>query len=369
MARRPLTFSRELTGDNIARIVADGVTAEQLGFDIVWVPDHLVDIHPLQAITDTWTTLGYIGAKTQKIRLGSGVTDIQRIHPAKIANIVATLDNLTGGRAILGIGTGEIMNTRPYGIPWEEKKARIKRLREIIQVAKLLWSSSYEQPANFVGEYYSLKNAHLSLGPIQKPRPPIYIGSFSSKGTLRLAGELADGWYPGSQNTLEIFEEKVKLIRDAAMNAGRHAEDVDIVVSIPTIIFIDEEQRDRLMPDIELSLKTTLILSQYMLPLIGIREEDLSEPLPKELDYQLATPGPAFDRALTDAVKNFTIPEETLKKAVDRIIAFGSVDECLSKIEKFISAGATQIFFPNFVSNRENYRLIGKEIIPRLSKE
>src|SRR5271165_1897367 len=111
MADRRLSFSRELVGDNVDDIVADGVEAERLGFDVVWVPDHLVDIQPLQAITDTWTTLAFIGAKTQKIKMGSGVTDIQRMHPAKIANTVTTLDNLTHGRAILGIGAGEIMNT------------------------------------------------------------------------------------------------------------------------------------------------------------------------------------------------------------------------------------------------------------------
>src|SRR5579862_8273487 len=180
MAKKSLTFSREVVGDNVDDIVSDGIEAERLGFDMVWVPDHLVDIRPLQAITDTWTTLAYIGAKTQKIKLGSGVTDIQRMHPAKIANTVANLDNLTKGRVVLGIGAGEIMNTKPYGIPFEEKSVRVRRLRENIQVIKLLWAARYEQPANFTGEFYSLNNAHLSMSPLQRPSPPIYIGAFSS---------------------------------------------------------------------------------------------------------------------------------------------------------------------------------------------
>jgi len=368
MAKRPLTFSRELTGDCVDEIVADGVRAEELGFHAVWVPDHLVDIHPLQAITDTWTVLAFIGAKTKRIRLGSGVTDIQRIHPAKIANIVATLDNLTKGRAALGIGSGEIMNTRPYGLPWEDKKIRIRRLKETIQVVKLLWSASYEKSANFTGEFYSLRDAHLSLAPVQKPGPPVYVGSFSSKGTLRLVGELADGWYPGSQNTLEGFREKVNFIREAASKSERNPDGLDIIASIPTIICTDETKEAKLLPEIEQALKTTLILSQYMLPLVGIDEGALPEPLPKELDYQLATPGPAYDQALQEAVRKLKIPREVLAKAIEALIAFGSVDECLSKIEKFIEAGATQIFFANFVSGRENYELISKEIFPRLSR-
>ncbi len=106
------------------------------------------------------------------------------------------------------------MNTRPFGIPWEEKKIRIQRLREIITVTKLLWRSSYDQPVSFAGDFYSLSNAHLSLSPLQKPGPPVYIGAFSSKGMLRIAGEMAEGWYPGSQNTPEAFHEKVKLDSD-----------------------------------------------------------------------------------------------------------------------------------------------------------
>lgn len=368
MAKRSLTFSRELTGSNIDEIVADGVRAEHLGFDIVWVPDHLVDIRPPQAITDAWTTLAFIGAKTERIGLGSGVTDIQRMHPAKIANTVATLDNLTKGRAILGIGAGEIMNTRPFGIPWEDRETRIRRLREILQVVELLWSSSYEKPMNFNGGFYSLHDAHLSLPPVQTPGPPIYIGAFSSKGMLRLAGEFAQGWYPGSQNTPEAFREKVKIVRDAAARAGRSLDEIDVIASIPTIICNEERRKAQLMDEIKLSLKTTLILSQYMLPMLGIKDNDFSEPLPKELDYQFATPGPKYDKALTEAVQRLAISDEVLERAIEQIIAFGSVDDCISLIEKFVGAGATQIFFANFVASRENYQEISREIMPRLSR-
>jgi phthiodiolone/phenolphthiodiolone dimycocerosates ketoreductase len=358
-----LTFSRELTGNNIDEIVADGVESERLGFDIVWVPDHLVDISPVQAMTDAWTTLAFIGAKTQKIKLGSGVTDIQRMHPAKIANTVATLDNLTKGRAILGIGAGEIMNTKPYGIPWEEKKIRIRKLRETIKVAKLLWSSAYEKPVNFQGEFYSLNDAHLSLPPLQKPGPPVYIGAFSSKGMLRLTGELAEGWYPGSQNTPDDFQKKVELIKSSAVSSGRSQNEIQMIASVPTIICKDDNQRKKLLEEVKLSLKTTLILSQYMLEMFGLKTT-----LPKELDYQLATPGPVYDRALSSAVERLEIPDEVMEKAIGEIIAFGTVDESVATLEKFVRAGATQIFFANFVSSRENYRTVAKEIIPRLSE-
>jgi phthiodiolone/phenolphthiodiolone dimycocerosates ketoreductase len=368
LSKRKLTFSRELVGENLDQIVADGVEAERLGFDVVWVPDHLVDIEPPQSISDAWTTLAFIGAKTERVRLGSGVTDIQRTHPAKIANIVSTLDNLTKGRAILGIGAGEIMNTKPYGMPWEEKKIRIRRLRETIQVIKLLWSSSFGHGVNFSGEFYALHNAHLSLSPLQKPGPPVYIGAFSSKGMFRIAGELAQGWYPGSQNTPEALREKVKIIHDAAIKAGRSPNEIDIIASIPTIVCTEESQRASLLKEIRQSLKATLILSQYLFGVIGIDEEALGLTIPKELDYQFATPGPEFEKALAKALEDLVIPEEVMERAIARIIAFGSPEECASVIEKFIGAGATQIFFTNFVASRENYRRIAKEVIPILSR-
>src|SRR5579872_645706 len=233
--KRRLNFSRELVGDNVSGIVEEAIEAEKSGYDFIWVPDHLVDIRPLLAIFDAWTTLGYIGAKTQKVKLASGVTDLQRIHPAKIANIVATLDNLTEGRAVLGIGAGEIMNTRPYGIEWQPKDVRLRRFRETLQVIRLLWSSIYEKPVDFSGEFYSLDKAHLSLAPLQK-YPPIYIGSWSSKETLRIAGELADGWYPGSQFTPEDYANKVQIVKDAARKTNRSVESLDIMASIPTFV-------------------------------------------------------------------------------------------------------------------------------------
>jgi alkanesulfonate monooxygenase SsuD/methylene tetrahydromethanopterin reductase-like flavin-dependent oxidoreductase (luciferase family) len=359
-----LNFSRELLGDDIHQAVKDGQEAELLGFDFIWVPDHLVDIRPLMAIFDAWTTLAFIGAKTNKIRLGSGVTDVQRMHPAKTANIVSTLDNLTDGRAVLGIGAGEIMNTKPYGIDWEKKETRLKRLRETLQVIKLLWSSSYEKPVTYSGDFYSLDNAQLSLSPIQHD-PPIYIGSFSSKEMLRIVGELADGWYPGSQNTPERFKENVQIIREAALKAGRAFEAIDVIANVPTFVCKDKNQITQLNTKIKNALKTKLLLNQYLWKVFGLKGE-LS--IPRELEYQFASPGPQYDSALRSALDKLSVPDEVLEKAIESMIAIGSVDDCVSTIERFLESGATHIFFSGLLGTRENYGLIGQEVIPRLKR-
>jgi len=316
------------------------------------------------SIFDAWTVLAFIGAKSTKVRLGSGVTDIQRIHPAKTANIVSTLDNLTNGRGVLGIGTGEIMNTVPYGIEWEKKEIRLKRLREYLQVIKLLWGSSYEKAVNFSGEFYSLRDAQLSLPPLQKPNPPIYIGSWSSKEMLRIVGELADGWYPASHNTPELFKERVQIIKDAAQKANRSFDRINIIANVPTLVCKDQNQITQLKGRIKNALKRKLLLNQYFWKVLGLTKDDLSTP--RELEYQFASPGPNYDKTLSKAVENLTVPDEALERAIGKIIAVGSIDECVSTIEKFVQSGATNIFFSDFLSTKENYHLIGTEIIPRL---
>src|SRR5271169_3888120 len=90
-------------------IVRAGVLAEECSFDSIWIPDHFTDLYPTGDRVDPWTVLSAIGAQTKRLSLGTVVTDTQRTHPARTAQIVATLDELTEGRAFLGIGAGEAM--------------------------------------------------------------------------------------------------------------------------------------------------------------------------------------------------------------------------------------------------------------------
>ncbi|HKW04954.1 MAG TPA: LLM class flavin-dependent oxidoreductase [Nitrososphaerales archaeon] len=359
-----MRFSREIGGDNVQSVIEDGLEAEKFGYDQVWVPDHLVDVQPVFAIFDAWTVLAYLGAKTQDLKLASGVTDVQRIHPAKTANIVSTLASLAAGRAVLGIGAGEIMNTKPYGIQWEDKDIRVRRLKEYIQVVKLLWSSTFEESVSFKGEFYSLDHAHLSL-PTKKPHPRIYVGSFSSKSTLRVAGEVADGWYPGSLNTVESFKEKANIAKDAATSAGRSPEELDLVANVPTLVVMNESETKSLREVAKQAIKAQMISNRYIFKVLGISDEKFVQ---RELEYQHATPGPRFEKTMESVLGSLQLDDEKLEHAVDRVFAFGSRERCLNTIQKFIDAGATQIFFSNIGASKETYSRISKEIIPSLKR-
>jgi phthiodiolone/phenolphthiodiolone dimycocerosates ketoreductase len=214
----PLKFGYVVVSTDPRDAVQQGILAEKSKFDVVWIPDHFTDMDGDRL--EPWTVLSAIATQTRKIRLGSAVTDTQRSHPARTAQSVASVDTISRGRAILGIGAGEAMNIVPFGLPWDTPSCRISRLEEAIQVIRLLWASSREEPVNFTGKHFKLLNAFLSQSPVQKPHPPIYVGAFSSKKTLQVVGRCGDGWYAWL-NTPESFKERWAIIRDAAKSVGR----------------------------------------------------------------------------------------------------------------------------------------------------
>jgi len=184
--------------------------AEKHGFDSVWIPDHLIEDG---ALVDPWSVMAVIGTQTEHVFLCTGVTDTQRCHPAKTAQSVATVDELSHGRAGLGIGAGEAMNIVPFGISWDkDSRDRAQRLREAIEVIKLLWGSSKENMVNYEGRFFRLKRAWLDQHPTQKPHPPVYVGALSSTRLLELTGEIGEGWFSWLV-TPETFRKRQEKIR------------------------------------------------------------------------------------------------------------------------------------------------------------
>lgn len=269
---------------------------------------------------------------------------------------------------MLGIGAGEVMNTKPFGIKWDERTIRSRRLREYIAVVKLSWHSTYEHPANFNGEFYDLVESYLSCVPFQKSTPPIYIGAFSSKALLQLVGESADGWFPASYHTVAAFRERVQIIKEAAACAKRPTETIDVMANIPVITCDDEGEIDRVKKVVETSLKRELLTSQYLFRDLGPKREEFAESL-RDLEYQLAIPGPRYDKALQEAIGRLSINDEIMEHAISEMMAISRLDDCIDSIDRFIRCGATHIFFSSLGASRENFSRIAEEIIPRLSRK
>ena len=205
--------------------------AEADGFDAVWWPDHLMGWHPDTMWTPDLTSLatvqpnphtyfdplimmGVVGAQTERIRVGVVVTDLIRRHPAVAAQAALTLDHVTRGRAIIGLGSGEKLNITPYGMPFETPVAR---LSEGIDVMRLLWSA--DGPVDFTGRFHRLDRAVLGLAPYGSRPPEIWTAAHGPR-MLALTGAKADGWLP-TKMTVADYASSLAVISRAAADVDR----------------------------------------------------------------------------------------------------------------------------------------------------
>jgi FMNH2-dependent dimethyl sulfone monooxygenase len=170
--------------------------AEDLGFDSVWIPDHVENAHlnREKPILEFWTTLTAIGAVTKRVRLGGHSMNNTFRHPGLTAKIVCTLDQITGGRVILAPGSGWFADeSKAYGFEeWsDDGLVRIARLDESLLIFRGLIN---EDCFSFEGKYFRLKDAYCNPKPVQKPYPPIWIAG-DSPPTQDLMTEHGDVWF------------------------------------------------------------------------------------------------------------------------------------------------------------------------------
>ncbi len=168
--------------------------ADKLGFWGAVIPDHYMwaESYGLQqqkdSTVESWIALTYLAAKTQKIKLGTIVTPIPFRPPAMLAKMVATMDILSSGRAILGVGAGWSQTEFEGYSTWDDSKTRVDKTKEGVELILQLW----QQPkVDFKGTHYHAKGAILDPKPVQKPHPPLLFGGASAR-MLRLAGQYSD---------------------------------------------------------------------------------------------------------------------------------------------------------------------------------
>jgi phthiodiolone/phenolphthiodiolone dimycocerosates ketoreductase len=198
----------------------------------IWLPDHMVSFWPDSIWTPEFTDLASASASphrhldglavasaaavlTEKVPLVSAVVDTVRRHPAMLAQTALTIDHLSHGRFILGLGSGESENTLPYGFDFARP---VSRFEEALQVIRMLWDS--DGPIDFDGRFYTLHHARLDTEPYDGQPPPIWIGA-SGPRMLEIAGRYADGWWPAGAWTPEHYAEMLGMVRTSADRAGR----------------------------------------------------------------------------------------------------------------------------------------------------
>ena len=177
-------------------VVALGVFAEELGFDSVWVNHHILHVGYVKdrlgtdPYQDALVTLTWLAAQTSTVKLGTSVLVMPYLHPMALAKQLATLDQLSGGRLIVGLGAGSLPEENAaLGVPYE---SRGRYCNEFLQVLRKLWT---EDEASFDGEFFSFENLCSSPKPQQNPHPLIVIGG-NRPAALKRVAQYGDGWHP-----------------------------------------------------------------------------------------------------------------------------------------------------------------------------
>jgi len=215
--------------------------AEKLGFDSGWLYDHLYSLNRKEEIClECWTTLTALAASTRRLKIGTMVLCNQFRHPSLLAKMAATLDVISEGRLQLGIGAGWYEEeSRECGIDFPEAKTRILRLRESVQIIRMLWTS---EKASFSGEYYAIKDAVCNPKPIQKPHPPIWIGIIKGKKLMpKVVAEVADGVNLTFLSPQEC-RQRIDILKAACLKRNRSPDELQLSWQGRILIAPDQQQ-------------------------------------------------------------------------------------------------------------------------------
>ena len=276
--------------------------AEALGFQSLWVQEQMISE---AAILEPVTLLTYVSALTSRVRLGTAVLLTAVRNPVELAKTLATLDQLSQGRLIVGVGIGG--PTTPHEIFGIPRENRPRRFAEGLKVMKALWT---EPKATVSGEFWNFKDVPMEPKPVQKPHPPIWFGARNEIG-LKRAVRLGDGWMgPGSSSSAE-FIQHIEIIRRLLNEAKRDPATFPISKRVYIAIDDDRERAERRLRE-----------------WFGAR-------------YRMPDMAP-------------------------RVSIYGSRAECVDKLGELTRAGAQKILLDPVFDHMEHMELLATEVLPAI---
>jgi len=278
--------------------------AESLGYDSLWLQERIIgDFTMLEPVT----LLSYVAAITSRLRLGTSVILLTLRNPIQLAKAYATLDCMSGGRAVMGIGMGGGHLGSHEDVFGYTREGRVTRFNESVQIMKLLWT---EPKASFLGRYWSFKDVAMEPKPLQKPHLPLWFGGHH-ENALRRAVKYGNGWMGAGSSSSNAFVRESALIRQ----------------------FLDEAKRDP--TSFGYGKRVYLAVDKDK----ARGEKRIREWFSKR--YKNADLGP-------------------------RVSIWGSAAECTEKIQAIVRAGAQHIVFNSMFDEMEHLEICAKEIMPHL---
>ncbi len=317
--------------DPVEEIVSRAKLADEQSFDNIWITDHYNN-------RNVYIVLSRIAEETDQITLGPGVTNPYTVNPAETASAIATLDNISGGRAVLGIGPGDKTTLNSLGIEWDKP---LTRTREAIEVIEQLLAGEEVECENM--DKHDFRRAKLNFE--FEGNIPIYIGA-QGPNMLKMSGEKGDGVLINASHP-DDFRFAVDQIKKGVEEARRDMDEVDVTAYtsfsvaeetddakeavIPPVAFIAASVNEKILERHEISLEKAGEVQKYL----------------DRGDY-----GEAFASVTDRMIESFAL--------------YGNPEECIEKIEELKDVGVTQIVSgsPIGPDKDEAIRMISEKIIP-----
>ena len=296
----PQTFERSVVDVELIRKFV--VRAEKLGYDSLWVQEQMITD---TAILEPVALLTYVAGLTSRVRLGTAVLLTVVRNPVELAKTLATVDQLSGGRLIVGVGIGGA--TTPHEIFGVPRENRGRRFVEGVKVMKALWT---QPKATVSGDFWNFKDVPMEPKPAQNPHPPIWFGA-RTELALKRAARLGDGWMgPGSSSSAE-FVQHMEWIRRLLDEAKR--DPATFSISKRVYIAVDDNRE---------------VAEQRLRQWFGAR-------------YKFPDMAP-------------------------RVSIYGSRTECVDKLGELVRAGAQHLLLDPVYDHVEQMELLATEVVPAL---
>src|SRR5580658_9509338 len=227
--------------DLFDHVVGLATTAEEAGFHSVWVMDHFFQLTPLggpdEPMLEAYTLLGALAARTRRVQLGTLVTGVTYRNPSILAKIVTTLDIVSQGRAILGIGGAWYdVEHRALGIDYPSDRVRLDMLEEAVQVCRAMFTGD---DVSFTGSHFRLDHARNLPRPVWVGGPKIMIGGGGEKRTLRLVARYADKC--NVTGDVKTLARKIEVLHRHCADVGRDPAEIEVTWMTPLILTVSEE--------------------------------------------------------------------------------------------------------------------------------
>ena len=278
-------------GSTNDRIISLAQHAEALGYDSLSVNDHIV-FHT--SWLDALTTLSAVASSTRRILISTSILNIVVRNPVVCAKALAAIDILSSGRLFAGVGPGS--HRGDYDACGMDFSERWPRFSEALQIfVMLLSSNNTSKSIDYKGKYYTLRDIILLPKPVQKPHPPIYVGSWGSEVGLKRLAKYSNGWMASAYNiTPTKFKEKWNFLLAYRKSLGKDKEEELFDNSVMSMFGYIDDDKDRVHK----------VVREILAPALRRPAEDL-----------------------------------------EQMLLFGSLDKCLRKIRNFVDAGVNRIHF------------------------